>query len=128
MKPLDLSEFAQSLRLASDTQVADFAEEILELVAGGERLEFLESEVVDVIEKACDKWKDKPDKAAEWLVDREQLLSELEDTLDKAGFAGDVDDALDNALAELESVKLELAALKAPAVILPDGSELEYDL
>lgn len=129
MRPLDLTEWLESYGISSDCINSDFAREALELVGNVpfydeciEIREALEKEVLP--EKFTD-----PERLIDYFIDRSQLLDELEDSLAQAGFAGDdISKSLDQALAELEEVKTKLAALTVPAVVLPDGRELEYDL
>jgi hypothetical protein len=74
VKPLNLQEFAEGLRL----QGCEFADEILALVA-------LEEEVVEPYATLCDGLdhyapdglKNKPERALEWLGDRSAELDEI---------------------------------------------------
>lgn len=111
--------------------------EILELLDNSSRLDFLE-EVTEELERACpDKFKEKPDKALEWLVEREQVLEACEDVMQKhfdgVPIKGALDDALVVLLAELDDLKAEAAYIEdkeASAETMSDAERLglEYDL
>lgn len=102
MRPLNLEEFAQQLRLEGHP----FADEILVLTA-------LEEQVANPFFDLCDDLnhhapdglKDKPEKQVEWLGDRSHLLAEIEKQLQDAGRDGDADDIVKEMLDELEQAK-----------------------
>lgn len=66
MRPIDLSEFIQKLWISSDTQIAEFAEEILEMIDMMPRLETLEMELEDRQTKTL--------RRAEWVCSLEKPL------------------------------------------------------
>lgn len=102
MRPLTLKEFAQELRLKGDFRETDFADEILALVE-------LEDEVAEPYSNLCDDLNttapegltDKPEKQMEWVIDRSNLLGEIEDQLKEAKRDGDVDDEIKDLLATM---------------------------
>lgn len=110
-QPDSLEEFAKLLRARGDYREAEFGTEILDLID-------LEAEVAEPYGELCDdldhnapeELKGKPAKALERLIDRSDLLAEIETKLRDAGFlpeGTEIDDALDNALeivADLEIV------------------------
>ena len=116
---MSLEEWAQSLRIGQDGKLADFAGEILDLLANVDRLEFLEGMAEDLAR--CAPTDTREDRLAEWAIDRDCLLSELEDTLDKKGYPGEADKALQDVLNKLDDLETENAILKAE--LTP-----EYDL
>lgn len=85
MEPSNLEEFAQALLIGADNRQADYGREILELIISGERLDELEP-IIEELDRATDcQFPDNPEKALERLVDRNDLLTELEATAAKAG-------------------------------------------
>lgn len=98
MKPLDVLEWLQGLALTDD-----FAREALEIVENDCTEAYLE--IRADLEKEAGKTFDEDFRLVGHFVDRSQLLDELADTLDQAGFKGDVDDALQAALGELEELR-----------------------
>jgi hypothetical protein len=121
VKPLDLREWLEPLALSED-----FAREALELVDS--QPFYAECmEIREALEENADPLKFKEAfRLAEHFTDRSNLLGELKDTLEKAGFAGDdISKSLDDALAELDDLRTQLAIVEGE-----DASRetLEYDL
>lgn len=95
MKPLDLTEWAQSLAVGSGPN-ADFAREVLDLIENSRADEW--AELVEELEFASGHRKrgsnvvvpgfthDQALKALEGLTDSKNLLEEIKDTLAGAGF------------------------------------------
>lgn len=135
MKPLNLQEFAEQLRLEGN----EFADEILELCT-------LEDDVAEPYGDLCDDiasyvpdaLKEKPDRGVEWLGDRSNELKEIEAELDKDGRTGDTDDQIKAMLCTLENIRLALGLpdtatdedLETAVQELVDAAppKLEYDL
>lgn len=106
MRPLDLTEWAQSLRRASDSQIADFGLEILDLI-DREPLADRYTELIELLERATEKTFDppNPDRLPEcWGGYVESLVKEKDERRDK----------------------LRERALRVNAANLPPA--LEYDL
>lgn len=102
LKPSNLEEFAQSLRLASDSQLADFDGQILDLLDCEELAQHYSDLLADLEEKAEKKYPtNEPWRWAEFV---EALLSEKDQRRDK----------------------LRERALRVNAANLPPA--LEYDL
>lgn len=89
MTPLDLSEWAQSLRTASDSQVADFAGEVLDLIdLEPEAMRF--RALVEALEKATDEKiepRDPDDIPWRWGEKIEALVKASEDQKEAAKLA-----------------------------------------
>lgn len=89
MKPLDLAEWAQSLRTASDSQIADFAVEVLELIdLEPEAMRF--RALVEELEKATDHKidpKDPDEISWRWGEYVEALVSKIDDHKEAAKLA-----------------------------------------
>lgn len=134
MRPLNLEEFAQQLRLEGHP----FANEILELAN-------VQEEVADPFFDLCeelnhhasDTLKDKPEKMVEWLIDRSDLLTEIEEELKKAGHDGDADDSVREILGTLKAGEEILEEHGWPGTNFLDALEklaeatptpMEYDL
>lgn len=116
--PVDADERAKEIR---ETIEADCTAEYWDLV--------------DDLNEQCPKDKDfseNPSGALRWIEVRLGVLDTIEETLLKyfegVPIKGALDDALGEILSELEELRAKDAALKAPAIILPDGRALEYDL
>lgn len=85
MKPHTLEEFAQELRLKGDFREVEFADEILALLD-------IEEEVAEPYSNLCDDLNnvapegltDKPEKQMEWVIDRSNLLGEIEKEIEEA--------------------------------------------
>ena len=109
MRPHNLKEYAESLIVSPDCQKADWGKEILDLLEGADRLEFLEgvAETVRYHAERPDDVEGREDRAAEWLNDRHNLLADLEDVLEKNGYAGLADDALAKVLDDLEEARAD---------------------
>lgn len=102
MRPLNLEEFAQQLRLEGN----EFADEILTLSTVYDDVAEPYYGLCDDLEHyAPDRLKDKPAKAVEWLGDRSALLETIEDQLRQAGYDGDTDDAVRQVLDEAENIE-----------------------
>jgi hypothetical protein len=123
MKPLNISEWAEALALGSDTQVADYARQVLEMLEGMKRLEMLESEVIEPMMKAApDQLAGDEYRGCDWLIERHNLLAELEETLADNGYPvgydnGGTDGALAKVLDDLGDLRVENEALKAPETV-----------
>lgn len=134
MKPLNLEEFAQQLRMEGNR----FADEILELVDLEEEVAAPYSTLCDDIEHYAKNYSNPDDaaKALEWLGDRSKLLEEIEHELDKAGYSGDIDEQVKGILAKLEDAELIVRAagwktgdfLDALQTLADRIKPLEYDL
>lgn len=119
MKALTLQEFAEDMRRKGDIRNADLADEILGLID-------IEADVAEPYSKICDylscyvpqTLQDEHVKAVEWLGDRSNLLTEIEEQLEKAGHAGDVDDVIKKLCEDL---------VEAREVLAENGLR-EYDL
>lgn len=115
MKPYTLEEFAQELRLKGDHREVDFADEILALLN-------LEEEVAEPYSNLCDDLNiiapkaltDRPEKQMEWVIDRSNLLTEIEDQLKEAKREGDPDDAVKELLDTLSDAENILEAAGWP--------------
>lgn len=126
MKPYTLEEFAQELRLKGDYRESDFADEILMLID-------IEEEVAEPYSNLCADLenvapgglKDKPEKQLEWVIDRSDLLGEIEDHLKEAGHEPQgTDDAADK-VKELLSILSEADAILEAAGWPGDGDLIE---
>jgi len=85
MRPFDLTEWAQSLRLASDSQLAEFGAEVLDLI-DREPMADLYLELIESLEKATSKKFEppNPDRLPEcWGEYVEALVSAKETRLEK---------------------------------------------
>jgi hypothetical protein len=112
MRPLNLEEFAQEMRRGGDIRQADMADEILALID-------IEEEVAEPYSNLCDDLNnvapdgltDKPEKQMEWVIDRSNLLEEIEDELREKGKApeGTADTA--DAVKELLGTMAEAEAI-----------------
>lgn len=132
--PLDLREWAEWLAIhvcrypgAFPARADEFTRESLEALDDIPRLDWLE-EILEDIDDHCSRNDNctfddnKPDKQTEWLIERSNLLDEITDTLDQAGFTGDkLDETIQQLLDDLAEAQDELEGLKAPALVLPDG-------
>ena len=86
VKPFDLKEFAENLRVSGAGREAEFATEILDLLDLEEEVPEPYSTLCDDLEwKAPEALKGKPEKIVEWLGDRSDLLEEIEKELTEAG-------------------------------------------
>ena len=82
MEPLTLKEFAENLRLSGSWREMEFADEILQLITLEDDVAEPYSELCGDLEHAApDGLKEKPAKALEWLVDRSDMLGEIEKAL-----------------------------------------------
>lgn len=98
---LNAREFVESLRISGNA----FADEIMDALDFVEHAEH--DELVEDIEYHVPKeYKNAPRRAVEWLVDRHNLLGEIEDILDQAGFKGAADDAVQELLDRLPEYDL----------------------
>lgn len=123
MKPLDLTEWSQSLRTASDHTLSEFGNEVLELI---ENEPFNEEcrEIRETLEQYA-KREFKTSFSEHWrltkfFTDRCDELAENNEKLAQAGFTGS--GAIDDMLAEFWEMKAELAGLKSGDI------PLVYDL
>lgn len=85
MRPFDLAEWAQSLRMASDSQIADFGREVLDLI-DLEPLADRYTELIELLERATEKTFDlpNPDRLPEcWGGYVESLVKEKDERRDK---------------------------------------------
>lgn len=106
MKPFTLEEFAQEMRRNGDIRQADMADEILMLLD-------LEEDVAEPYGNLCDDLnsaapeglKDKPEKQMEWVIDRSNLLQDIEKELDEDGRTGDTDDQVKALLETLGNIR-----------------------
>jgi hypothetical protein len=105
MRPANLQEFGELLYAQGKGQEADFGAEICDMIANdmGEEYADLCNDLDDCLPKES-LFIGKPAKAIEWLGDRVNLLVELEDTLEKNGYEGDADDALDRLISDLSEL------------------------
>lgn len=141
MRPLDLSEFLQWLYMhacrypgALCDGAADFAREALEQHENDCTAEYWE--LAEQLDSACPSdmdFSDNPEKAADYLAERHSLLWEIEEKLGAFKFPdefakADAADKVEYLLALVDDLQTEISALKAPAVVLPDGTGLEFDL
>lgn len=128
MPPLDLEEWAQSLYAGSDPVAAEFAREVLELMASDVSEPY--RELCESLEHAAPSKGMKAEKALEWLTGEAQALGEIRDLLDKANARTsdppDVTQDVQTLLDRVEELETELAALKAPETTAALG--LEFDL
>lgn len=82
MKPLDLREWGEQLRVSAPNEIAEFAKEIIELYDGAERTadydEICEAlnEAMPASLKGNEHWRQ-----IEYLTDRDNLLSETENLI-----------------------------------------------
>lgn len=82
MKPLDLREWGELLRVSAPNEIAEFAKEIIELYDGAERTadydEICEAlnEAMPASLKGNEHWRQ-----IEYLTDRDNLLSETENLI-----------------------------------------------
>lgn len=137
MQPLDVREWLQGLSLSSDTKAADFALEALEHVENEARLDLLEDMASDLEKAAPDQYKEKPDKALEWIIGQEPLLCEIGEALDDAkgivdlkNFVGSPASAVSYLISLVEDLQTELDILKQDEMP-PTYAQLmglEYDL
>lgn len=106
MKPLDLKEFAEELRRKGVGPEIEFATEILDLLD-------LEEEVAEPFNDVCteldhyapESLTGRPQRQAEWLGDRANLLTEIEEQFRKAKRDGDIDDVVRDTLDELANIE-----------------------
>lgn len=83
MAAFDLEEWAQALYVGPDREAADFALEILDLIANDVAEPY--GELVQGLEHAAgDNAKGGAEKALEWLSGEAETLEEIRDILDKA--------------------------------------------
>jgi hypothetical protein len=113
MKPLNLQEYAEQLRLTGDSREIDFADMILQLLD-------IEEAVAEPFDALCDDLRNYADtlpeaptpkelsRAMEWVGDRSDLLKEIEAELDKDGRTGDTDDQIKAMLETLENIRTAL--------------------
>lgn len=107
---------------------ADYALEALETV------EYDYWKLVEDLDKLCPKELDcseDPKKALDYLEQRDNLLGEVIDALADYTFPSEAIDAEQKVqwlLDRVEELETEIKAISAPAVILPDGTPLEFDL
>lgn len=102
MRPLNLKEFAQQLRLEGN----EFADEILVLTT-------LEDDVAEPYLTLCGdlehyakgSGKKKHTQMLEWLGDRSNLLGDIEDDLERAGYDGDADDSIKGMIGTVEEIE-----------------------
>lgn len=136
---LDVREWLERLRMQAcrfpgqfPPGSADYALEALETVEDDCREDYWG--LVDDLNKLTPDTLDcseDPKKALDYLEGRDTLLGEVIDVLADYTFPDDAIDAaqkvqwLQDRVEELET---ELKAIRAPAVILPDGTPLEFDL
>lgn len=77
MKPLDLREYAETLRVSGTGDESEFGREILEYMDFAETAEH--EELCEDLQHYCPSdLHEKPRKMAEWLGDRHHLLIEIE--------------------------------------------------
>lgn len=140
MRPLDLPEFLEWLWIDAcrypgkyPVDADSFAREASEQISADCTAEYWE--LVDDLDKQCPETldcSDDPAKAMRWIEAQLGTLDSVTEALEKMKFPGDifntVDDKVEYLVALVEDLQTELAALKAPAIILPDGRALEYDL
>jgi hypothetical protein len=85
MRALTLEEFAQDMRRGGDIRQADMADEILALID-------IEEEVAEPYGNLCDdlnnaapkELEDKPEKQMEWVIDRSNMLQDIEKAIEEA--------------------------------------------
>lgn len=87
MKPLNLEEFAEELRLKGDSREIDFADMILQLLDIEKDVAEPYWNLCDDIEHYAKDFTHPTDaaKALEWIGDRSDLLKEIEDALKDGG-------------------------------------------
>lgn len=107
IRPETLKEFAELLRINGDYREVEFATEILDLLA-------LEDEVAEPYSDLCadlehnapTDLKDSPSKALERLVNRSDMLGEIETYFENSSIGpGDVDDLTRQVLGEIENIE-----------------------
>lgn len=123
MKPHTLKEFAENLRITGDWRETEFATEILDLLD-------IETEVAEPYSDLCcdienyAKNFSNPDdasKALEWIGDRSNLLTEIEDQLKEAKRDGDVDDIVKEMIGTLADAEAILEAAGWPGMDFIDA-------
>jgi len=122
MQLLDETEWLESVRLKGEGAAVEFASDILETLSDNRTDDFYEVEAAllkAAKKEFADAWR-----MADFFVDRHNLLDELCDTLDKAGFPGNPGDALQALLDELEELREAVKAAEPEPLKAP----LQYDL
>jgi len=103
MKPLNLREYAESLRIQGN----HFADEILRLCDWRDEVEPVYSRLIDDLEYYA-RGRDVPndlEKQLEWLGDRSHLLDEIADMLDQSGRNRDVADEVRDLIDTVDILK-----------------------
>lgn len=117
MKPLDLREFAEDMRRRGDIRDADLADEILALID-------IEEEVAEPYSTLCldisflvpKALEDNPAKSVDWLGDRSNLLTDIEQQLADAKRPGDVDHVIKEMIGTLADAEKILEAAGWPGM------------
>jgi hypothetical protein len=117
MRPLNLQEFAEDMRRKGDIRDADMADEILALLD-------IEAEVAEPYSDLCADLEncapkglaEQPAKALEWVIDRSNLLLEIEGHLKEAKRDGDPDDAVKELLGTMADAEAILEAAGWPGM------------
>jgi hypothetical protein len=138
MRPLDLSEFLQWLYMHACRYPGTLCDG-----ATGFALEALEQHENDCtaeywelrgdLETQAGQEFEEDRKLVDYFVDCRDLLSEIDEKLEEFKFpdefrGSDACDKVEYLLALVGDLQTEIEALKAPAVVLADGTALEFDL
>lgn len=111
MKPFTLQEFAENLRVSGNWREADFADEILALIdIEADIAEPYSNLIVDLEIYAPTELNGKPEKAMEWLGDRSNMLTEIEELLIERGWNGEGDflDAVRDMTSPIDRMEYDL--------------------
>lgn len=115
MKPLDLKEWAESLICAGDH--VDYAREVLDLLDLEQRCEYLEGVAEDLTRPdVLKRYAGEEHKAADFLIDRHNLLDELAEQVEAVMPGKGLALGLEALIAEWEDMRAELDALKSGVI------------